>query len=221
MWCFKKDLFYDDSFPYRNVVTIKKHGNLKDDGKRRAFCEQQGIDFNALVTAEQVHDKKIAVVDKGSKGQKISLCDGLVTEEPGLPLGIFTADCMPIFLGLRQKKLAGLVHAGWKGLLNGIVEDAVSVFRDSFQADPGDIVVSIGPHIQKCCYKVSDDIKQMFGLPLEEKSFDLSRIAVNKLAELGVKEISVNSHCSCCEPELFFSYRKGDLENRMMSLVVI
>ena len=221
MWRIKDDLSYDDAFPYRNLVSLKKHGNLKDDSKRRDFCRGYGIDFSALVTAEQVHDKKIAVVTEGSRGQRIGLCDGLVTLEPDLPLGIFTADCMPIFLGLRQKKLAGLIHAGWKGLLNGIVEDAVSVFKIKFQADPCDIVVSIGPHIQKCCYKVSEDIKKLFGVPSHEKTIDLSFIAVKKLSELGVKDITLNPHCSCCEPELFFSYRNGDSENRMMSLVML
>ena len=221
MWLIKDDLFYDEKFPYRNFVSIKKHGNLKDDNNRRNFCEKNGINFGALITAEQVHDKKIAVVNGGSKGQRISLCDGLITQEADLPLGIFTADCMPIFFGSRKKKLAGIIHAGWKGLLNGIVEDAVSVLRNRFQADPGDIVVSIGPHIQKCCYKVSEDIKRLFGVVSLETTLDLSGIAVKKLSQLGVKEISVNPHCSCCEPELFFSYRRGDAENRMLSLVMI
>lgn len=221
MWRIKDDLFYDDEFPYTNFVTLKKHGNLRIDGKRRNFCGGHGIDFGSLVTAEQVHGKEITLVSSGMKGQKIALSDGLMTNKPRIPLGIFTADCMPVFLGLKRKKAAGLVHAGWKGLLSGIVEDAVSLFKDKFQANPEDVVVSIGPHIQKCCYKVSDDIKQMFGMPLKEKTLDLSAIAVKKLSEMGVKDILLNTHCSCCEPELFFSYRRGDTENRMMSLVMI
>jgi len=221
MWRIKDDLFFDDAFPYENFVTLKKYGNQKDCAIRRTFCASRGIDFESLVTAEQVHGTNIAVAEAASKGKSISQCDGLVTDAVGLPLAVFTADCMPILIGSKKTRAVGLLHAGWRGLLKGIIENAVGIFERRFKAAPGDIIVSIGPHIQKCCYEISEDVAGLFGLAGGERKLDLSRIAVKKLSEMGVVDVCVNPHCSCHEQDLFFSYRKEKTENRMMSLVKI
>jgi len=221
MWQLKNNLFSDKDFPYMNLTTTKILGNMKDSGVRENFCRGNSIDPSSLVTAEQVHGKKIAAVDKASRGKKVPDCDGLITAEPGLALGIFTADCMPIFLGSKNGTLAGLVHAGWRGLSIGIIQEAVNIFENNFNVKPNDISVLIGPHIQNCCYEVSDDLKKIFGLNKEENKLDLSAVAVKIFLELGVKDISLNPGCTCHETKEYFSYRNEKTEKRMMSLVMI
>ncbi|MCX5782366.1 MAG: peptidoglycan editing factor PgeF [Elusimicrobia bacterium] len=221
MWQIKNDIFSDDKFFYRNLVTTKKLGNLKDDNLRKIFCSQYSIDFGSLTTAEQVHDNKVAVVNENNKGQKIALCDGLITNCLNLPLAIFTADCIPIFLSSKSVPVIGIIHAGWRGLEKKIIEEAIKIFIEDFKVHPKDIFATLGPHIQKCCYEVSKELKSIFGLNEKENKLNLSSVAVKQLKEAGVKKISLNKHCTCHEPDMFFSYRREKTASRMMSLAVI
>ncbi|MBN1822955.1 MAG: peptidoglycan editing factor PgeF [Endomicrobiales bacterium] len=191
---------------------------MKDEKNVESFCLRNGVDFGSLVTLEQVHSAKVAVVDAGDKGAKIPLADGLLTRQKGLPVAVFTADCLPVFISAGDK-CAGVVHAGWKGLHAGVLKEAVRTVVEKFSASPGEITASIGPHIGKCCYRVGEDLKKKFGMQSGETHLDLAAVAKRQMKEEGVKKINVCGRCTCHEEELFFSYRRDKQPKRMISII--
>ncbi len=206
MWRVKADVLTDDTFPYPNLVSTRASGNLKDDVLRREFCERHGIEFGSLVTAEQVHGTRVVRVFESDGGRRIPGCDGLITDRPGVSLGVFTADCMPVLLGARRPAAVGIVHAGWRGLYGGIIAEAIRLLRSLFGVDPADVQASIGPHIGQCCYVVSSDLKEKFCISESRRTLDLSAEAKRVLMAAGVNgaHISVNDHCTMHEEKSFF-----------------
>lgn len=223
MWQLENGLWKETVFPFSILVTTRRFGNMRDIENRISFCFRHGINPQKLVTAEQVHGNKVALVGAGDAGQQIPGADGFVTNTPGLALAIFTADCVPVFLADKKKRAAGIVHAGWKGLHLGIITEALEMFKKNFDVGPETVSAAIGPHIQKCCYEAGQDLHEKFGLRYDpsHKNLDLSVIALAQLNHLGVRDVSLNGQCTCHESEQFFSYRKDKTTGRMMSLIQI
>jgi YfiH family protein len=88
--------------------------------------------------------------------------DGLITDVPGVVLGILTADCLPLLLVDRKRKVIGAFHAGWRGTVQRIVEKGLGIMRGQFGSSPQDICAAIGPGIQSCCYEVGVELKEQF-----------------------------------------------------------
>lgn len=217
MWRTDGPLFRDDGFPFDNFVTTRALGNMRDPAVRENFLRSKDIDPSTLVTAEQVHGKEIAVVTAG--GKQIAGVDGLITGTKGLSLAIFTADCIPVFLGSAKRGAVGLVHAGWRGLAAGIIPRAVRLFRTEFGAAPADLAVILGPHIRACCYEVGKDLAGVFELGEGETHLDLAAAAARQLREAGVVRVANDPRCTAHEREIFFSYRRDRTADRIMSLV--
>jgi hypothetical protein len=220
MWILENDLWRDTDFLFYNLVSTRASGNLREPAARAAFCLRHAIDGSSIVSAEQVHGDRIAVVDRRNQGQTIAGVDALVTQENGLYLSIFTADCLAVFLADTASRAVALVHAGWRGLAGGIIGKAVAVLAREFGAAPKDLCVAIGPHIQKCCFGVGDDVKAAFGLAGSADShLDLGGICREQLQQAGVLAVSANGHCTCHEDRLCFSYRRDATSNRLMALI--
>jgi len=220
MWIHKGDIFYDDEFPFFNLVTTKISGDMKEETARERVCSFNGINIKSLARAEQVHGCVTAVAGAKDGGSFVKGADGLATSQKGLPLAIFTADCVPVMLGAKGKA-CGIVHAGWRGLFKGIIPRAVKIFENEFGADPADIYASVGPHICADCYTVGEEIRKSFGLAATAANFDLGSEAAAQLKKAGINKISLNNNCTMHEPELFFSYRKDKTAARIMSVVSI
>lgn len=124
-----------------------------------------------LVTLKQIHSSLIRRVDgddafasrESSVGQSLLLKgDGLMTDRPGILLGIQTADCLPILVVDRKRRAVAVFHAGWRGTLQRIVEGGVGRMRLEFGSRPEDLVAAIGPGIGLCCYAVGDEVRREF-----------------------------------------------------------
>lgn len=118
-----------------------------------------------LVTLRQVHSDVIHVVRSPKPGlpnQSRLAGDGLVTDRPGLALGILTADCFPVLLVDTKNKAVGAFHAGWRGTVKRIVEKGVGVMHLEFGSQPEDIHAVIGPGIQNCSFEVGAEVEQAF-----------------------------------------------------------
>ncbi|MBN1621927.1 MAG: peptidoglycan editing factor PgeF [Endomicrobiales bacterium] len=202
-------------------MTTKACGDLKDIRIREKVLSRFGINNSDLVTAEQVHGSRVAVVDKEHKGKKIDAADGLITKEAGLPVAIFTADCLPVFVADKRKRIAGIIHSGWRGIAGGIISRTIEVLKKEFNSAVNDIFVFAGPHIQECCYFIGDELKKEFNIKEDIKNLSLSGIVHKQLKSLGVSKISISKECSCHEEDLFFSYRRNKTSQRMMSLVMM
>ncbi len=193
----------------------------------KRLCNATGLDERSLVLAHQVHGTSIRLVGMKDAGKgiwhasDIKSTDGLITEQGGLTLVTFHADCVPLFFLDPQNRAVGLVHAGWKGTVAGIARKTVTKMEDVFGTRPEHLLIGIGPSICKACYEVDgpviNELKQNFKhwrevtgyLKKDKYLFDLQQTNMLMLREAGIKEenITESGLCTRCNPELFYSYR--------------
>ncbi len=202
---------------------------------RRDFLSGLGIDYRDLVCAGQVHGSRIACVTQNDKGSgalthesALADTDALITDRRNVPLAVFTADCLSVFLYSTGVPAIGLVHAGWRGTQAGIVARTVVLMREKFDLDMPDLSAFFGPAIRDCCYEVGQEFGGFFDTgPIKRGSryyFDL--VVENKKQLLGSGVIENNIFdcgiCTFSQNEDYFSYRKeGASCGRMMSVIML
>jgi polyphenol oxidase len=113
-----------------------------------------------LITVRQIHSDIIRFVDSPAESPLAG--DGLITNTPGLLLGIQAADCLPIMLVDPKRRAIGVFHAGWRGTVKRIVEKGVGEMRRRFGTRPRDLKAAIGPGIHGCCYEVGAEVRETF-----------------------------------------------------------
>jgi hypothetical protein len=142
--------------------------------------------------------------------------DAVLTDRDGVLISVAVADCLPIFLVNSNRRVIGMIHAGWRGTLLGIARRTLQRAKDQFGCGPGDFTVLLGPCIQSCCYRVSDDVAILFDADCVSRShdggrtLDLVRANLKQFVRRGVKEdkIFVVGDCTHCEEQLYHSYRR-------------
>lgn len=123
---------------------------------------------NAFVTTDQTHTTNIRVVRKEDAGKGVTVprdytdIDGLITNEPGLILSCFFADCVPLYFVDIKKKVIGLAHSGWRGTVEGMGECMVKRMKEAFDCEPADIIAGIGASICQDCYEISEEVACRF-----------------------------------------------------------
>ena len=193
-------------------------------------AERIGFDAKRVVLTQQVHSDNIKVVTDLDAGKRLYVksdileTDGLITNCKNLPIGVFTADCTPVLLCDKEKRVVSAVHSGWRGTLAEISKKAVLKMMDEFGLSPENIVVSIGPSIKQCHFEVKEDVYSLFCKSFgedfiktvtikKEDSFYIDTDRINKMSLLsvGIKEenISICSTCTFCESDKFFSHRQS------------
>ncbi len=218
-----------------------ERGNVLENYK--IFCNAAGFDYNSLVLTDQTHTCNIRKVTKQDMGiglikpQNKFDVDGLITNEVGVTLVTFHADCVPIFIIDKVKRVIALLHAGWKGTVNGIASNAINIMKSEYGCNAEDIVCGIGPSISKCCYEVSEDVFNKFtnipNINVEDiyyvgengKHFlDLNNTNKLILKSEGVKEenIFISDLCTRCNHDLLISHRKtGAIRGVMAAMMCI
>ena len=194
-----------------------------------------------LVAGEQVHGTKIRVVDNNDRGrgarnyqEAIPETDALITAKKGVVLSSYYADCTPLFFLAPDIPAIGLAHAGWRGTINKIGQKTVLKMKEVFDIELANLLVGIGPHINSCCYEVSNEVidkckksfknwRSLVKIEADDK-FKLDLAAANRLQleEVGVKSenIVTSDLCTSCEKNLFYSYRRDNGKTgRMASLI--
>jgi len=186
------------------------HGRLTDDAdanveeNRRRLCAEVGVDADSVAMNRQVHAASVHKAAAGARGRP---GDGLWSDEPGIPMLKFTADCLPVALARTNGTRAlGLLHVGRLGLLEGIVQAGVA-------AVGGPLAAVIGPGIGPCCYEVGDDIRatyrERFGdHVVRGRNLDLWTAAADTLTASGVESVQRLDLCTSCNPDRFFSHRR-------------
>jgi YfiH family protein len=156
--------------------------------------------------------------------------DAAVTREPGVLLGIQTADCLPVLLVLPHRRAVAVAHAGWRGTAAGVVRNALGVLLAG-GGQPTDVVAALGPGIGPCCYEVGGDVRDAFGPdadplfrpgPRGRPHLDLRAANVQHLLDAGVPRHRIHhvDDCTSCRKDLYFSYRRdGPGTGRMISFV--
>ncbi len=126
----------------------------------------EGKEILGLVSLRQIHSsliRRVSARDVGQAGMPAVLKgDGLMTDEPGVLLGIQTADCVPVLVADRKNRAVAAFHAGWRGTLARIVENGVGRMRLEFGSKPEHLIASVGPAIGVCCYSVGEEVREQF-----------------------------------------------------------
>src|SRR6266567_2915614 len=176
------------------------------DAAHREIRNAIGVGDWPLLTAQQIHGNKIAVADssnRGPLGREFRGCDGLITSQPGIALGIYVADCCAVYLIDPQTPAIGLVHSGKRGTAAGVVSNAIQQMIDRFGSDPANMIVQLSPCIRPPHYEV-----------------DFAAEIVRQCRALGMKEIHDPRVCTACDLNRYYSYRaeKGKT-GRMLALL--
>lgn len=197
----------------------------------RRIGERFGKTPEDFVLSKQSHETKVLKVGTKDRGKGITKdrdyegIDALITDEKGIILSCFSADCVPILFYDPIHKAVGACHSGWRGTKGKILQNVVEEMRKHFSSNPAEILIAIGPSICKEQYVVSEDLALSFledypdlgeysSSPIQRISKDKfqldlwdlnSRIAL----DCGIKEehISISGYCTMENPELFFSHR--------------
>ena len=194
--------------PYASLNLGRKTGDDVErvDENRRRACAEIGADAELLALNYQVHSATVHRARAGARGDR---GDGLWTDDPGLPVLAMSADCLPLALARTDgtAPAVAVLHAGWRGLLAGIVDAGVAALGD------GPLAAAVGPAIGPCCYEVRDDVavpfRARFGRDIvRDGKLDLWRAAELALTEAGVAQVERTDICTSCHPELFFSHRR-------------
>ena len=154
-----------------------------------------------------MHSNRVVRAAPGQSGEQ---ADGLWTDEPGFPLLAMSADCLPIVLVRTEgAPRVAVLHAGWKGLLDGIVKAGVDAIGG------GVIAAAIGPAIGPCCYEVGEEVaapyRDRFGDDvMHGRNLDLWTSAERALRAARVTRVHRFDRCTSCEPETFFSHRRDN-----------
>lgn len=194
----------------------------------RRFCQAAGFDFASLTASAQDHHTEIRRVTSENAGVGIvkprdrKSVDGLITNDPGVTLVTYYADCVPLYFVDPVHHAIGLAHAGWRGTVARMGAKMVQAMQEHFQTDPATLVAAVGPSIGSCCYEVDDPVaEQVRALadvhpeeclaPVGPGKFmlDLWNLNRNILCCAGVpdSQIVLGKVCTKCHADLLFSHR--------------
>lgn len=161
-----------------------------------------------LAFGRQVHGTRVLTVGGPTPEDGIVEADGVATAESGVAALVLTADCLPV--ALAGGGAVAMVHAGWRGLAAGILEQGVRALRDlGVAGDGAPVHAAIGPGAGGCCYEVGEEVAARFPRWARRtgRRIDLKAVAAQRLHDAGVAQVVDVSRCTMCEPDVFFSHR--------------
>lgn len=194
------------------------------DWLKHGFGERDSVLPEGIRTVKQIHSAKVlnaAALKENDTG------DALISDRPGVTVGVKTADCVPILLVDPAKRVVAAIHAGWRGTAENIAAAAVKELAGLWKSEPNDLRAAIGPSIGGCCYEVGPDVAQRFAAwnpALKEITgpvcLDLPAINETQLREAGVNNIWKCGECTFCLPGRFYSFRRDrEQAGRMVSFI--
>lgn len=213
---------------YRSMNLSYTRGDEKEavDENYHRIAAALGSRVEDMVCSDQTHTDHIRLVTEKDRGKGVikpkdyTDVDGLITQEKGIVLCTFFADCVPLFFVDPVRRAIGLSHSGWRGTVHKIGKKTVEKMHEAFGTDPKDIRAAIGPSICQDCYEVSEDVAEEFrkSFPAGELFYEtkpgkyqLDLWEANRLVmmEAGIpaEHIEVTDLCTCCNPDLLFSHR--------------
>ena len=203
--------------------------NVRENWRRLGAAA--GLDLTRAVYARQIHSADVRIAHAADaqppECEPRFACDGFVTNEPGVPLAVFMADCLPVLLHDPAAGVIGAVHCGWRGSVADILGAA--------GAHPADIRAAIGPGIGACCFEVGLEVvaaaEALLHAPLGALArpradgkalLDLKGVNARRLVQLGVPagQIAVSDACTMCRPDVFWSHRATDGRRGVQAAVI-
>ncbi len=197
------------------------------------------IPLEQYLVVNQVHGDKIFVIKPygGYFSSRAELnYDAIVTDRANIAICIKTADCVPVFIVDRIKKVIAVAHAGWRGTALGITAKVIRLLQDKYGSSPEHILAAIGPSIGKCCYQVDSVVADSFykqkghehflftGAGKNKWTLDLVEATRRQILDGGVPQenIEVSDRCTRCNQDVFFSHRgAGGVTGRQINFMMI
>ena len=205
----------------KHGFTTRSLGNMKDAARRREAAER--LDLSAPLVLKQVHETVIRDASMENAGLE---GDGWLVSKPEITVGVYVADCVPLYLWSDDGKAAGVFHAGWRGTAKKMARAAVAAFRDRLGVSASGLSAATGPHIGACCYKVGPELEKDFpqsSLIRRDGALylDLSAETRRQLLEAGVpaEKIGAAPPCTASNPKDYFSFRRDKQDARLLALL--
>ena len=209
----------------------------------RRIAAALGTDAKQFVCSDQTHTTNVRRVTKADAGKGVVIpkdytdVDGLITNEPGIVLSTFYADCVPLYFVDPVHRAIGLSHSGWRGTVNKMGQVTIEAMKREFGSRAADLYCAIGPSICQDCYEISRDVAEDFMkafpehvndilLQKSEEKFQLDLWKANEIVmlESGIlpEHLAVTNICTCCNPTELFSHRasKGKRGNLAAFLMI-
>jgi len=192
--------------PGIDVATDRDEALSRLDATHRTLRASLGFAADSFATAEQVHGAGVAVIDQPLFGERcFDGADGLITNQVGVSLGIYVADCCAIFLVDPVRHCLGLVHSGRKGTEQAIVERAIGTMHEQFGSVPSSLVVQLSPCIRPPHYEI-----------------DFAAEIVRQIHGSGVEKVYDIGRCTACDLTRYYSYRaEKSRTGRMLALLAL
>lgn len=224
--------------PFFQTENFKESPNLIHGFTTRHLGSQESevakaLSVPSVFTLKQIHSNIVIAHSADSKNaSRVIEGDALITRDPGVVIGIRTADCVPILLHDPKARAVAAIHAGWRGLIAGVIEKTIERMEQEFSSRPDDLKAAIGAALCETCFEVGPEVAEAFSKRFgpefqilrgqNGKSYlDLREGCREVLEEKGVFEANIETlpYCNRCSPDLFYSYRNGDLEGRMLAFI--
>lgn len=194
----------------------------------RRVAESFGKTVDDFVCTDQTHTTTVLQVGKEEKGYGVTKekpytdVDGLITNEPGVILSTFYADCVPLYFVDPVHKAIGLSHSGWRGTVGRMGQKTLEAMEKAYGTKPEDVYAAVGPSICQDCYEISEDVAEHFYAEFQghgdeilinkgngKYQLDLWKTNEIVLREAGIKpeHLAITNVCTCCNSEVLFSHR--------------
>jgi len=203
---------------------------------QRRFAAAVGYDPGRLLMLNQVHGRHVQEISAQDEPAAVRGIEGdALVAPPGVPVGVRSADCMPVLLVDPVSRQVAAAHAGWRGVLAGVVPAALEVLARRAAAQASQLRAAVFPHIRRCCFEVDDALAEQLaaaGPGAEQSVFQvdagkpyvaLDAIVRAQLIAAGLPDANIEDvpGCTCCDAERFFSYRRDGAQFGMHFAVVV
>jgi polyphenol oxidase len=224
------------AFTTRHGGLGAKSNGVKKPGDWSAVADAFGIHIDRVATVNQVHGENIVRINElNIRGSRSVHADALMTDEPGIAVGVETADCVPILLFDPVRPAVAAVHAGWRSTVKKIVQKTVYRMHEEFRSEPSQLIAAIGPAIGPECYEVDDPVMgpvqaafsfwREVAAPRGTDRWSLDLVKANhiELMQIGLVEKNIHAAgmCTSCRKDLFYSFRAEGRTGRMLSVIML
>jgi YfiH family protein len=231
--------YYTRERELKNELSFASEPKQKDfDFCMSLFMESLGLGHEEIFFVRQVHGKQVYVLEDHETNPPKNFAvsaDAIITCLQGQAIGILTADCIPLIIYDPRHHAVAVVHAGRKGTALKICSHTVGKMQKHFGSIPRELIVGLGPGICGSCYEVDESCMEPFRKQYPEwrqfiklrgnDKFELDLLEANRQdgisAGLEPDNIVSSGHCTACEPESFFSYRRDGTKGRILTLVML
>jgi len=216
---------YSSYFSAKSLIAgfTNKHFPHSSSNDRIEFAKILKLNYEKLIIPQQIHSGNATICNES--GQLFDT-DGIITNNKIFVLSLQVADCIPLYLYDVQNKNIGLIHAGWRGVASGIIENSITELN-KLVSNPINIKVLLGPSIRQCCFEVGPEVAKLFNNKYQvigkndRMQLDLQSVVIDILINMKINHENIIDvkECTCCSDNYHSFRRDGDKSGRMIAMM--